>query len=299
MTHHPFRFGVVVAQARTAQEWVDKARRVEALGYSILLMPDTIEHSLSPMPALTAAAAATQSLRVGTYVTANDFRSPVLLAKEAATVDFLSGGRFELGIGAGRPGAAGDNRMLGIPFDSGGTRVERLAESVGIIKALLEGLRAGSTGRHYAVADAQIFPKPVQQPRPPLLIAGSGKQMLGLAAREADIVALGVRPDETEAAVGEKIGWLREAAGERFANLEININMVAIGQHVPEWLLARMGLTLEQLTRSDAISALLGTTAEMCERLLARREALGISYINVSDELMEAFSPVVEQLAGH
>src|SRR5690348_16311300 len=138
-TSHPFRFGVVAALARSGEEWIAKARGAESLGYATLVMPDGLRHSLAPLPALTAAAAATRSLRVGTYVIANDFRNPVMLAKEAATLDLLSGGRFELGMGAGRPTAAADNRMLGIPFDTGGVRLARLAESLAIVKALLAG----------------------------------------------------------------------------------------------------------------------------------------------------------------
>ena len=194
LTSHPFRFGVVAAMARTGEEWLSKARRVESLGYATLVMPDGLKYSLAPLPALAAAATATRTLRVGTYVIANDFRNPVLLAKEAATVDLLSGGRFELGIGAGRPGAEADNRMLGVAFDSGGVRLARLAESLGLLKQLLAGQTATAPGPHYAAADAEISPQPVQQPRPPILVAASGKQMLALAAREADIVALGVPP---------------------------------------------------------------------------------------------------------
>jgi len=128
------------------------------MGYATLLMPDGLKYTLAPLPALVAAAAATRSLRVGTYVIDNDFRNPVLLAKDAATVDLLSGGRFELGIGVGRPAAAEDNRMLGIPFDSGAVRVERLSESLALLKALLSGQPVTATGPHYAVADAEISP---------------------------------------------------------------------------------------------------------------------------------------------
>src|SRR5262249_49174632 len=122
----PFRFGVVAAQARSGEEWVAKARRAEALGYAAFLKPDTLSPTLRPLPALAAAAAATHSIRLGTYVLANDFRSPVLLARECAAIDFLSDGRFELGLGAGRPDSEHENRILGIPFASGGVRVERL-----------------------------------------------------------------------------------------------------------------------------------------------------------------------------
>jgi probable F420-dependent oxidoreductase len=297
-TPHPFRFGVVAALAHTGAEWTAKARAVESLGYATLVMPDGLRHSLAPLPALMAAAAATRSLRVGTYVIDNDYRNPVLLAKEAATLDLLSGGRFELGIGAGRPSAAEDNHMLGLAFDSGGVRVARLAESLAVLKALLSGETATATRQHYAVTDAQITPHPVQQPHPPILVAGSGRQMLALAAREADIVALGVAPTEPEAVVAEKIGWLRMAAGERFERIELNLNIIAVGQQVPRYVAAQLGLMADDLARSGAVSALMGTTDEMCATLLRRRETLGISYIMVSDELMEALAPVVARLAG-
>jgi len=164
MSHRPFRFGVVAAQARSGEEWAEKARRVEALGYATLVIPDNIQYTLAALPALAVAAAATRTLRVGTYVLANDYRNPVMLAKEAATLDLLSGGRFELGIGAGRPTAAAESRMLGIPFEAGGVRLERLVASLAIIKPLLAGQRATAAGPHYAAADAEVSPSPCSSP---------------------------------------------------------------------------------------------------------------------------------------
>jgi probable F420-dependent oxidoreductase len=294
----PFRFGVVAAMARSGEEWAEKARRIESMGYATLLMPDGLRYTLAPLPALTAAAMATRTLRVGTYVIANDYRNPVFLAKEAATVDVLSGGRFELGIGVGRPDAAEDNRMLGIPFDSGAVRVARLAESLALLKALLSGQTATASGPHYAAADAQISPRPVQQPRPPILVAAGKRRLLELAAREADVIALGIPPTETEAGAAERIGWIREAAGSRFDQLEINLNLMAVGQQVPSYVARQMGLTAEKLAQAGAVAALTGTTDEMVEGLQRRRDSLGISYIAVSDELMEGLAPVVERLAG-
>jgi probable F420-dependent oxidoreductase len=289
---------VVAAFARSGEEWAEKARRIESMGYSTLLMPDGLQYTLAPLPALTAAAMATRTLRVGTYVLANDYRNPVQLAKDAATLDVLSGGRFELGIGVGRPDAAADNRMLGIPFDSGAVRVERLAESLALLKELLSGQPATATGPHYAAANAQISPRPVQQPRPPILVAGSKRRLLELAAREADIIALGIPPTESEAGVAERIGWIREAAGSRFGQIELNLNLMAVGQQVPRYVASQMGLTAEGLARAGAVAALTGSTDEMVEGLQRRREKLGISYIVVGDELMEGLAPVVERLAG-
>src|SRR4051794_26127538 len=194
-TRHPFRFGVVAAQAPSANQWIASARRAEELGFSTFLIPDTLGPTLAPIPALTAAAVATRTIRIGSYVFANDLRNPVLLARECATLDFLSGGRFELGLGAGRPGAEGDNRKLGIPFESGGVRVARLAEALGVMKRLLSGETVDFAGEHYSIAGANIFPTPMQRPHPPIMVAASGPRLLGLAAREADIVALGVTPN--------------------------------------------------------------------------------------------------------
>ena len=289
---------MVAASARSGEEWAEKARRIESTGYATLLVPDGLRYTLAPLPALTAAAMATRTLRVGTYVIANDYRNPVQLAKDVATVDLLSGGRFELGIGAGRPDAAEDNRMLGIPFDSGAVRVERLAESIALLKALLSGETGTATGPRYAAANAQISPRPVQQPRPPILVAAGKRRLLELAAREADIIALGIPPTEPEAGVAERIAWIREAAGSRFDQIELNLNLMAVGQQVPRYVAMQMNLTAEGLARAGAAAALTGTTDEMVDTLQRRREKFGISYLAVSDELMEALAPVVERLAG-
>jgi probable F420-dependent oxidoreductase len=195
VTGRPFRFGVVASRAGSGEEWAATARRVESLGYSTLAMPDRLQHTLAPIPALAAAAAATSRLRVGTYVIANDFRDPVLLAKETATLDLLSGGRFELGVGIGlAAGASADGRMLGLAPASARERTERLAEAMPLVKALWKGRAVIAGGRHYVARDAEVSPSPTQRPRPPILVAAWSRRLLELAAREADIVALGVPP---------------------------------------------------------------------------------------------------------
>ncbi|MBV9580848.1 MAG: TIGR03621 family F420-dependent LLM class oxidoreductase [Chloroflexi bacterium] len=294
----PFRFGVVSAAARSLDEWLTRARRAEALGYASLVIPDNLRFTLAPLPALAAAATVTHSLRLGTYVFANDLRHPVTLAKDVATLDLLSGGRVELGVGAGRPDSAAENHMLGLGFDSGKVRVERLAESLGILKSLLAGRRPGADGTHYQSADAEISPLPVQQPHVPILVAGSGRQMLSLAAREADIIGLGLPPDTPEAVAAERIGWIRDAAGDRFGEIELNINLMAVGDQVPRWMAARMNLTAQDLAARGSVAALVGSLGQMCDQLVDRRARLGLSYILVSDEFMESFAPVVERLSG-
>lgn len=298
MRHRPFRFGVVAAQARSGAAWIAAARRAEELGYATWLIPDTLGPTLAPLPALAYVAAATSTLRVGTYVLANGYRNPVLVAREAATIDMLSDGRFELGLGAGRPHADEDWRKLGLPVASGRTRVAQLAEALQIIKGVLSGERVTASGPHYAAAAADVFPRPVQQPRPPILIAAGGPRLLALAAREADSIAIAAMPTAGEATFAELVETVRAAAGERFTQIELNINLIAVGAQVPPWIAQRMGLDVDQLLRSGSPAVLLGGTDEMCEQLERRRETLGISYITVSDAMMEQLAPVVEQLAG-
>ncbi|MDB5064406.1 MAG: Luciferase-like monooxygenase [Chloroflexi bacterium] len=282
-TLRPFRFGVVAAQAGSGEEWVAVARHAEELGFSTMLVPDTLGRTLAPLTAIACAAAPTRRLRVGTYVLVNDFRHPVLLAREAATLDLLSGGRMELGLGVGRPNAAADYATLGLTFDRGGARVDRLAAALPIIKAQLE--REG-------------FPRPVQDPRPPILIAAGGRRMLALAAEHADIVALAARPDEPEVALAERVAQLREAAPQRFDSLELNVNLAAVGAELAPQALAYLQMDLEELVRVGSSVLLLGSPAEMCEELMRRREALGVSYFTVPASSMEVFAPVVEALAG-
>lgn len=298
MTQHSFRFGVVASQAPSGDAWLATARRAEALGYGSLLIPDTLGPTPAPLPALAYAAAGTSTIHLGTYVLANDYRNPVLVAREAATLNHLSGGRFELGLGAGRPNAESDYRKLGIPFPSPGERIARLGESIAVIKRMLGGEEVTVEGRYYAVESADIPPAYRQIPRPPLLIAGGGRRLLSLAAREADIVGIGARPNDDGAAFAEKVGWLRRAAPERFEQLEININLLVAGEQVQQQALAHFGIDPAQLARSGSPLVLLGTPDEMCDQLQRNRETFGISYVNVGENLMEGFAPVVARLAG-
>lgn len=184
---HPFRFGIRAIGPRSGEAWIAQARRAEELGYSALLMPDHVIDQLSPVPALAAAAAATTRLRIGVHVFDNDYRNPVLLARDAATLDVLSGGRLELGIGAGW--MASDYRQLGIPYDEPRVRIDRMVEAIAIIKSLFAGEQVDHEGVHYRIHGARIGTPPVQRPHPPLVIGGGGPRMMRIAAREADIVS--------------------------------------------------------------------------------------------------------------
>ena len=307
----PFQFGVNVWGAQSRAEWMRKARRVEELGYSTLTVPDHLGQFFSPMPALVAAAEATTRLRVGTNVLNNDLRHPVLVAREAATVDRLTDGRLQLGLGAGHTKSEYDE--AGLRYDAGGTRVERLAEAVTIIKALLEGGPVTFVRRHYRVTEHTGHPAPVQQPHPPLLIGGNGPRLLALAAREADIVGLsgitfrggGTKADVsgwTPTGVDERMRLVREAAGTRFDHLEVSalVQRVVVTQErrrAAEELVTRWTpLTPDELLQSPYV--LVGTVEEIVQDLQARRARWGISYYVTFEPYMEVLAPVVARLAG-
>jgi len=308
----PFRFGVSVRYAQSRAEWVEKARKVEALGYAALTVPDHLTDRLAPMPALISAAEATKTLRIGTNVLNNDLRHPVLVAREAATVDMLTDGRFELGLGAGSIESEYDE--AGLSFDPGAIRVERLAESVTIIKRLLGGEPVSFAGRHYRVTGHTIAPPPVQKPHPPILIGGNGRQLLSLAAREADIVGFsgltfrkgGAAPPDLSgwrvSGVDERVRLVREAAGEaRYARLELNalVQQVVVTddrRQAAEELAGRWPqLTPDEILQSPYV--LMGTVDQMVEDLQAYRDRWGISYYVVHEPYLDAFAPVVARLA--
>ena len=297
--------------AASRAEWVDKARRAEDLGYAVFNVPDHPAAIFAPIPALMSAAGATTRLRVGTNVLNNDFRHPVLVAREAATADLLTDGRFLIGLGAGHMKSEYDE--TGLRFDAGSTRVERLAEAVSIIKALLRGEELTTTGRHYHVTGHTIHPLPVQRPHPPILIGGNGPRLLTLAAREADIVGLsgitfrggGAEPDLAgwrAAEVDRRIRLVREAAGERYERLELNalVQRVVVTSDRREEaeVLARRWPQLSAADVLDSPYALVGTVDQMVEDLVKRRERWGISYYVVFEPAMEALAPVVARLAG-
>ncbi len=305
-----FRFGAQCAFAGSATEWAAKARRLEDLGYATLCMPDHFDDQLAPMPALIAAAAATTTLRVGTLVLGNDYRHPLVTAKEAATVDVLSGGRFELGIGAGW--MCTDYEQSGIVLDPPGVRIERLEEALTVVKGLLAGGRFSFAGRHYTVTRHPGTPLPVQRPRPPILVGGGGRRILSLAGREADIVSVNfdlrsgsigphVGITGTAGATAEKVRWIREAAGDRFADIELShtayLTMVTEDRvAVAGGLGMGFGLDAEQVL--DMPNFAIGTVAEIADELERRRDELGFSYVVVGGECFEAMAPVVERLAG-
>ena len=307
----PFRFGVNVRDAASRAEWVDKARRVENLGYSSLTLPDHLADMLAPIPAVVSAAEATKRLRVGTNVLNNDLRHPVVVAREAATVDLLTDGRLDLGLGAGYMQSEYD--QAGLRFDPGATRVERLGEAVTIIKGLLRGKKVTFAGQHYRIAAHTIHPLPVQRPHPPILIGGNGRRMLTLAAKEADIVGLsgitfragGTEPDLSSwktAAVDERVRLVREAAGDRYDRLELSalVQRVIVTDN-PRQAAEELAKRWSQLSAEEILEAphaLIGTVDHLVEELQRRRERWGISHYITFEPYMDAFAPIVARLTG-
>ncbi len=307
----PFRFGLSLAGFDHGHDWAETAARIESLGYATMLVPDHLGDQLAPLPALAVAAAATSTVRIGTYVLDNDFRHPVVLAKEAATVDVLSGGRFELGIGAGWRKEEYDR--AGIAFEAGAVRVERLEESVAVLKGLWSGRAFSYQGRHYRVTGMEGRPLPAQVGGPPLFLGGGGPRLLALAGRHADIVGLApraradgvLRPtDISPEATDAKVAALRHAAGERSAALELNILTVAVEVTDSETrrsdrateLAHRWGMSASEVLTSPHV--ILGSVMQVVDDLCARRERYGVSYVTVPEPALTSFAPVVAVLAG-
>jgi probable F420-dependent oxidoreductase len=307
---HKFRFAVQEHHAADARDWRDKARRAESLGYSTLYLPDHFSGQPGPIAALMAAADATSTLRIGSLVFDNDYRHPVVLAKEAATLDLLSGGRLDFGLGAGW--LATDYEKSGISLDSAGTRIERMEEGLKVIKGLWAGGDFTFSGKHYNVHDLEGSPMPLQKPHPPILLGGGGRKMLTIAGREADIVNINfdlregrvnrrlIRTGKSEA-TEQKVGWIREAAGDRFDDIELSVTIfVTTITDEREVLAAGMAAGFE-LEAADVLAIphfLIGTVDEIVEDLQARRDRFGISYVIVPGDVVESFAPVVKRLSG-
>jgi probable F420-dependent oxidoreductase len=318
MSHqHPFRFGVINETTAPRDAWIEHVRRVEADGYNTFLIrdhfaPDYFGDQFAPFAALMTAAHATTSLRVGSLVLANDYRHPVVLAKEAATLDLLSGGRLELGLGAGW--LQSEYAQAGMPFDPPGVRIDRLSEAIAILKGLFAEPPLTFTGSHYTVTNLNGFPKPAQRPHPPLLIGAGHKRMLALAGREADIVgimsssvATGQLVDDPFARLSDRlaqqVAWVRQGAGERFPKIELSMVATIVvtdrrRASTEQWIREQgwSGLSAEQVWDMPAV--LIGSPDQIIEDMYRWRAQLGFSYYLVSDTVAEIVAPIVARLAG-
>src|SRR5689334_17762653 len=313
----PFRFGVIGEHVRTREELALTVRRAEDLGFATFLIRDhfiaePFGDQLAPVAALMYAACATTRLRIGSLVFDNDYRHPVVLAKEAATLDLLSGGRFELGIGCGWLKAEYD--QAGMTFDEAKARVDRLEESIHVLKGLFADGPLSFSGQHYALRKLEGFPKPVQRPHPPILIGAGSKRMPQLAGREAGAVGILAKPlpagtisDDVAARLPEtverKVQWLREAAGSRFHQIELSMVIAVVltdnrRSHAEQIARARGWDDVAAERILSMPSLFIGSLDQIVAEMHARRERYGFSYFVVSDADMEALAPVVAAVAG-
>jgi probable F420-dependent oxidoreductase len=310
----PFTFLAAVQDVIDGPTLAATARRAESMGYHALVVPDHLIPQISPVPAMATIAAATTTLRIGTFVLNNDLRHPAVLAQDLASLDVLSGGRLDIALGAGWRREEYD--AIGLAFDPGRVRVARLAEAVAVLKGAFADGPFSFAGEHYRIADFDAGPKPVQRPHPPLMIGGGGREVLRLAAREADVVGLAprtrgeMRPDPrsiTLAATIEKLDWVREAAGDRFADLTFNAypsawpvtvtNAPAAGaRQVIDHLRGRTGveLTVDEVLESPHL--FVDSVDGFVARFRMLRSRFGISSFMVGD--VGVLAPVVERLAG-
>lgn len=302
----PFRFGIALLHQGPTDAFVEHARRAESLGYSTLQAFDELAGvPFTPVPALAFAAAATSTIRLSAYVFDNGYRHPIVLAKEAATIDVLSGGRLELGLGAGY--SEDEYRGSGIAFPSASERVGRLEESVEILTRLFSGDPVTYAGRFYRIENCRLQPVLVQRPRPRVVIGGARERLLSFAARHADTVSLafsgpgGFEVDASEERTLQKLDWIRRAAGERFEALElealVNVRFGPSRGAAAAEASAKSGVPAEWLLRSPHL--LYGTPAEMAETLQERRERLGISYFSIRPrDAMEQFAEVMRMVTA-
>ncbi|MBL7488474.1 TIGR03621 family F420-dependent LLM class oxidoreductase [Frankia sp. AgB1.9] len=320
MTGRPFRFAVQATRATSAREWYDLARKTEDFGYSTLFVADHYlgpgpaaracsmpPQHLAPIAAMAAAAAVTLTLRVGCRVFCIDYHVPAALAKEAATIDLLSDGRLELGIGAGLQ--LNEYAALGIPFAPGRVRVDKLEEVIGLLNQHWSGEPIELVGEHVKVSGYRGLPQPVQKPRPPLMIGGNRRRVLSLAAREADIVSISNVPFDPVNAAGRtpaqeaayRYSVVREAAGERLHGIEIEGSpyfTVVTAKPAAAYADIAGWISVDEKVLPEHPNVLVGTLDQMAERLEANRAAFGTSYVTVPQNAMDMFAPIVARLRG-
>jgi probable F420-dependent oxidoreductase len=310
----PFHFLADARAAVPGKELAEKARRAESIGFHALVVPDHLIDQMSPVPVMTAIAAATERLRVSAFVFNNDLRHPAVLAQDLASLDLLSDGRLDIAIGAGWNKPEYD--AIGLRFDPTPIRQARLSEAVAVLKGCFADGPFSFSGEHYTVTEYDGRPKPVQKPHPPFFIGGGGRRTLSLAGREADIVGLAPRIGKdrkvdarslTFEATVEKIGWVREAAGDRFDRLEFNVypsswpitvtdDLQGEARRVIDGLKERTGVALTEADVLDSPHIFIGSIDRFVEKFEGLRERLGISSFMLGE--MDELAPVVERLAG-
>jgi probable F420-dependent oxidoreductase len=316
MTVRPFQFMLGVRGVIDRATLVEQARIAEATGYTHLGIHDHLQPQLAVIPVLTAVVMATERLRVCPLVLNNDLRHPAVLAQELATLDVLSGGRLDVGIGAGwnEP----EYQAAGLPYDRAGVRIERMQESIAILRGLFADGPFSFTGTHYTITELDGQPKPLQRPHPPFLIGGTREHVVRLAAREADIVGLDLRqdrewlPDAFPERMDVRAGWIRDEAGARFEDLDINVLRVLGDITVARDPLRaatalalrhseRTGLRIDPEDMLESPYSLIGTTAGLVDKLRRGRDRWGVNSLLVGwigDRGLADIAPVIEQLSG-
>ncbi|MSO31756.1 MAG: TIGR03621 family F420-dependent LLM class oxidoreductase [Ilumatobacteraceae bacterium] len=319
----PFRFGVQGYAPASAGEWRALARKAESLGFSSFHLADHVigpgpalaatghpVQTVAAIPAMAVAAEATTTIKIGCRVLCVDYRNPVMLAKELATLDFFSEGRLEIGLGAGW--LQNEYDAMGITFDRAGIRLDRLEEVIALIRASSADGELNMVGKHVHAVGFEAVPKPTQRPMPPIMIGGGAQRILGIAGREADIVSLNFNnssgklgPEGIGSATAEltdqKIQWIKDGAGSRFDDIEIEIAayftvVTPDGEATRAKMAPMFGLTPEVFAEHP--NALIGSVDEICDRIVERRERYGISYVTFGSSVMEAAAPIVEKLSG-
>jgi probable F420-dependent oxidoreductase len=322
-SNRSFRFAIQAYRSESRREWLDLARKVETLGYSTLFLADhylgpgeLIEptghrvQTLASIPAMAAAAVVTDTLRIGSRMTCVGYHLPSVLVKEMASIDVLSEGRLEIGLGAGW--LANEYEALGIPFEAAGRRIQLLRETTELMLAAYSGQPLDYRGEQVSSYGYTAVPPTIQRPHPPIMIGGGAPKVLALAGELADIVSINFNnsagvvgansiasstADETD----RKIAWVRDGAGDRFGSIELEtacyfVSVDGVSEITAESLMSRTNLSRAELV--DFPHAAVGSVAEICEALIRRRERYGFSYITVGDANIDAFAPVVAQLTG-
>lgn len=308
----PFRFGVQLQKTASGADWVEQARRIEAHGYAVATMPDHFDAQFAPVPALQAVLSATTTLRASALVFDNDYKHPLVLAKELATMDVLSGGRVEIGLGAGW--MITDYEQAGMTYDRAGVRIDRFVEGLAVIKGVMGAEPFSFDGDHYTIREHDGFPKPLQGPHPPVIIGGGGPRVLGIAAREADIVGVNgtlhagvIGPEAiatmTRDAVVDKVAVVADAArtAGRLDHIEMNVRtfFVSVTDDRDAQIAAMAGMIgVDDQMIAESPFALIGDVEQICDTLVARREQYGFSYVIVGAGELDDFAPVVARLAG-
>jgi probable F420-dependent oxidoreductase len=310
MRHRPIRFGTGGGRLADRDRLVAAARRAEDIGYSTFSMADHFGLPFAPLIALQTVADATTTLRITQTVLAHDFRQPAVLAKELATLDVFSGGRVEIGLGAGW--MRSEYEQAGIRFDSAGVRIARLEEFITVLKGLFGDQPYSFSGAYYRISDLDGTPKPMQRPHPPILVGGGGRKLLAVAARQADIIQVMPRiqgpgqpidaEEFTPATYRDKIDHIKAVAGERFPDIELGTQLlIATVTDDRESTLAEFaaghGIHRDHLRDSPLVAV--GSLHEVCDKLLAVRDEYGISYFACPvGARPSSLAPIIDKVAG-